>query len=494
SREARKLAGADSSDVGLQQLLWLAQGDVKLPEARKTDALLEQRLMEVLGVLVTNRDARFKEKLDKNCEKWYTAQRGAAAKHSPVTQLTKLRDERKAAFDAGEREYREVEAVVAAQQQAEDQIPDLERHTRDAEAEVEALRAERTRTTARRQQFAEAERGAGAATQARDAAAKRLEQWRGRRSRWQEAERKSAELEIRREQRAEELSRRRQQLVAATEALDAARQAVDALQDERTELETRRRLAALAVEEAAADEALRKAVEAQAAATASEQRAAGLHAPDEKALADLHAKRGDRERLRAQLDAAALVLRLTRDADPHAPPFDLGVDDDPPAPADLAPGATLEQAIRRGFHLIIHGVGVIELCRGRDDRDLDRVARDLDRLDKELALALRSFGEEPDDPAAWNRLTERRFALLEAQRRLEADRKTLKAALPAGGLPALEAKRRTLGQERDALLAEHPALAATPGDTSAADLAARDADWKRRGAQAAAARKLAETT
>src|SRR5262249_1765064 len=75
ARETRKLLGAEKSDCSLNQLLWLDQGQIHLPEARKLDVSLEKRLEEVLGTLVTGRDLDFKKTLDRRCDRWVTPRR-----------------------------------------------------------------------------------------------------------------------------------------------------------------------------------------------------------------------------------------------------------------------------------------------------------------------------------------------------------------------------------------------------------------------------------
>ena len=46
---ALPLLGAEKSTAGLNQLLWLAQGEIGLPERGKLDDSLAQRLVQVLG-------------------------------------------------------------------------------------------------------------------------------------------------------------------------------------------------------------------------------------------------------------------------------------------------------------------------------------------------------------------------------------------------------------------------------------------------------------
>ena len=80
TRKPRELLGVDKSYQGLNQLLWLEQGIVSLPEAKDLDASLEKRLVAVLGIMVTIRDFSFKQHLDRRCDKWF----GIRGEHKPT--------------------------------------------------------------------------------------------------------------------------------------------------------------------------------------------------------------------------------------------------------------------------------------------------------------------------------------------------------------------------------------------------------------------------
>src|SRR5437588_5391775 len=59
ARKTRELLRADKSEQGLNQLLWIDQGIIALPEASKLDTALEKQLVSVLGVMVTGGDLAF---------------------------------------------------------------------------------------------------------------------------------------------------------------------------------------------------------------------------------------------------------------------------------------------------------------------------------------------------------------------------------------------------------------------------------------------------
>ncbi|HEV2945764.1 MAG TPA: ATP-binding protein [Gemmataceae bacterium] len=59
SRKTREMLDADKSTGGLNQLLWLEQGEIGLPKSGDLDDSLERRLVSVLGVLVTGSDLAF---------------------------------------------------------------------------------------------------------------------------------------------------------------------------------------------------------------------------------------------------------------------------------------------------------------------------------------------------------------------------------------------------------------------------------------------------
>src|SRR5207248_10075820 len=97
ARRVRELLGTDTSVGGLNQLLWLDQGEVNLPKPKDLDSSLQQRLLHVLGVLVTGRDQKFMEALAKRCDRWFTPETKKYQKNSEVERLAEERTKRKQA-------------------------------------------------------------------------------------------------------------------------------------------------------------------------------------------------------------------------------------------------------------------------------------------------------------------------------------------------------------------------------------------------------------
>src|SRR5262249_1102007 len=85
SRPARALLRAHRLTTGVNQLVWLAQGEIGLPE-QNLDMSLQEKLSGILGVMVTGRDLAFRQELERRCASWFTPT-GKESKNSSIAQL-----------------------------------------------------------------------------------------------------------------------------------------------------------------------------------------------------------------------------------------------------------------------------------------------------------------------------------------------------------------------------------------------------------------------
>src|SRR5262249_54916022 len=122
TRRVRELLGAERSEQGLNQLLWLDQGVMTLPDASKLDASLEKRLANVLGVMVTGADVGFKQELDKRYSRWFGV-RGEHRPTSPVTELQKQLEERLKKLAELQAKFREVEQAIRDLDDCQNALP-----------------------------------------------------------------------------------------------------------------------------------------------------------------------------------------------------------------------------------------------------------------------------------------------------------------------------------------------------------------------------------
>src|SRR5262249_9774533 len=131
SKKAKEVLGADASGAGLNQLLWLDQGEVELPEAKKLDASLRHQLERVLGTMVTGRDSAFKVELDKLYAELFT-QGGELKKNSAVKQAEKKKEERANACADLQMRFHQLEKAIGQLESCEDGLPALQRAVREA--------------------------------------------------------------------------------------------------------------------------------------------------------------------------------------------------------------------------------------------------------------------------------------------------------------------------------------------------------------------------
>ena len=165
TRRVRELLGADRSDQGLNQLLWLDQGVMTLPDARKLDASLEKQLANVLGVMVTASDLGFKQALDKRYSRWFGV-RGEHRPTSPVTELQNQRQERLKNLAELQTKFRDVEQTIRDLDDCQNALPQAQTDLAAARLELARLQQEQERSHERRKQYECAQRDCQAADDA----------------------------------------------------------------------------------------------------------------------------------------------------------------------------------------------------------------------------------------------------------------------------------------------------------------------------------------
>jgi DNA repair exonuclease SbcCD ATPase subunit len=469
SRKTRELLGSESSAAGLNQLLWLAQGEVELPSPGKLDASLEKRLMDVLGTLVTGRDLDFKKALDRRCEEWFTPT-GALKKQSPIVRLEQQRQERAAALEAEERQYHAVEQAIAELERCEDELPQLQKAVEAAQRELEQLQAERERTEQRRQQHLAAQREYAAAVKALEEVQARLEKWRQAKDRWQESERNVVRAEEHLRLAREARDRCAAEHARALDLLQEARRVEEALLAAREDLDDRRKLLALAQHLATLKQTLQRARELTDEMAELEERIQHTPAPDRTALDKLRANRTEAGKLRAQLQAAGLTLTVIPC---QAVKCHLQLDNQPRRAVELHAERTQRWTLRQRAVIAVPEFGVIELARGQDNQDLERAAQRLAELDRHFAETIRAYQEDPADEGCLDRLTERRVHREMWINRLDAARQELQQLTPHG-VSVLDRRARDCENQRRVLLERRTDLAdwqPTPEDVKAREQA-----------------------
>jgi energy-coupling factor transporter ATP-binding protein EcfA2 len=473
SRKTRELLGAEKSQLGLNQLLWLDQGVVELPEAKDLDTSLEKRLVAVLGVMVTGRDLGFKQALDKRYDRWFGV-RGDFKPTSSVTGWNKQKEERQKKLAEQQTKFHEVEQAIEALDTCERQVPDFERAVRVAKQELDELLREKERSLQRRQQYQKALQDFREAQQQLQAVEGRLHIYHAAKQRWKEAEQEAAQAEAAFEVASQEQSRLAEEHAGRASAVQAARLAVDENLLTRVEIEDCRKLLGLSEQRARVASALERARELHEMVAKLERQIRDAKAPDKATLESLRENRDKAAKLRATLQAEALTLRVTL-TQPVS--LRLQLDGDLAQDMELPPDKQHEWPLRQRARVEIPGTGRVEVARSQENRNLELSAQQLARLHREYRECVLGFGEQPSDTACLNRLTERRLEREKAVAKLEVARRDLQQAAPHG-IGMLEGDLEKLDTQYQVILNRRPDLAGWR--PSEADVAARERQFQMR--------------
>jgi|GEM_PF-3095423 len=428
ARRVRELLGTDKSDAGMNQLLWVDQGDVTLPEARKLDNTLEQRLVSVLGMMVTGRDLAFKQALDEHCDTWFTP-KGKQKSASRLSEYENAKDERQEKLEEHQKKLREVEQTILDMENCLERLPELEKGVLAAQAELQRLKEERDQTNQRRQAFHLAQQEFRAAEQAVRLAQERLTIFQEAKKRWQEAEAEATKSESGLQSSRAERDRLDQERQKKTQALEAARAAEEKHQGGQEVITDCRRLLSLSGQRTRLEAALKRALELAEEIRQLEHRIQEAKGPDSEGLAKLRANRETAARLRVQLQADELSVRVTLR---QQVPFQFQLDGGTSENVSLSPEEPRSWAIRQEGVIDLPNLARIEISRNRQNLDLERAARQLESFARDFRAIVLAFDEQPEDEGCLNRLTNRLVERQSASTSLEAVRRELTQVAPRG--------------------------------------------------------------
>lgn len=452
-REARKLLESENSKDGLNQLLWLGQGETVLPLEDKLNLSLRKRFEEVLGSLLTGRDWDFYSALTRECGVFFT-EKMAVKKSSPVGEAAERLSRAQGHCDELRRRF----------QQSERQRDDFDQATRDikdadeqvAESREEVTRLETAQAASRERRRAHEQALAALTARKKEAAdaAIRLNDFRQAQQRLDEYQIGLAKARS----NLEEIEAHYQATATrAAEARDAARRArddLDAHEALRSELDDRRRLVDFARNISEYEQTLARTVELQRRRGEIDRELSQLAAPDQKELEQLRKKRERALQHRATLDAGLLKVTIR-----PLSPFTLGaeVDEAMGDKLSLEAGETREISVRQQAKLSIDNFGTIEIKRGREDRSLDEVQRELDGLLRAIRDSVAAYGldaQHADVLATLEQRRLRREELLKDARKLQDE---IKLTIP-DGTGSIEAFLSKCTAGRQAILDRQPSL------------------------------------
>jgi DNA repair exonuclease SbcCD ATPase subunit len=463
ARRTRELLGSEKSTGGLNQLLWLTQGEVGLPTAGSIDTSLQKRLVDVLGVLITGRDLSFRQELEKRYRNFFTQEQGKYKKDSAVSVWEQRLQERCKLRDDEKDKLRRWEDAIRQLAENEDERPRRFKAAQDAEAELKRLDEEREQCRERVRLFREATQAHQSAGQRVLQAEQALRQFQEARQRGieQEAKHTAARSAVEAAQTARD--RLAQEHVEKQRDVRAARQAEEQHQAGRDRIEDLRKLLTVGEKLARLEEVLNALTVGAKEVRELEQRLQSTPAPDDEELKKLRENRRKAGELRAQLQAAGLTLNITL-----WQPLTLGLalDGQSTQPVELPAEQPQRWQLRQRVRIDLADLGTLEVARGQANLDLERAAGELSKLEQQFADSIRSFQEDPASDTCLDRLSDRRSQCRAWQQRLDALRAELRKKAPQGR-GVLAAEQVPLESQRQAILARRPELAGksiTAGD------------------------------
>ncbi|MFL5241151.1 MAG: ATP-binding protein, partial [Gemmataceae bacterium] len=450
SRRARELLRANKSTAGLNQLLWLGQGEIGLPEV-SLDTSLQQKLSGILGVMVTGRDLGVRLELDRLCTAWFTAT-GRESRNSLLAQLEEQRRNCLERRDNEKQSFQKYAEALRQLQTLQDQLPQLDLAVKQARKEVDQLTIERESCQARLRAYQEAKNAFTIAEGAVEDASECLRKFGDALKRRQTARDevvKVGRLVEEAEQRCIHCKRNHEEKVAH---LASARRTEQDHQLGRDEIDDRRKLAALVAQIGQLQRNLDAAKKKEKEIAELEKAIQCVAAPDEKTLASLRTNRRQAAHLRAQLKAAEWQLSVAAKKDAV---INLSLEGQPSQAVNLTPGKKVVWSLRQCGSIELPELGTVEVTRSHENLDLANIVRDVDRKDREYQDLVRSFKEDPGDESCLDRLTERRFEREAAEKRIKEVRAELFQLAPRGSDSFL-AERDSLHSRQESLLQRHP--------------------------------------
>jgi DNA repair exonuclease SbcCD ATPase subunit len=439
-----ELVGSSSSEEGLHQLLWLTQAEYRLPDPKKFDADVQSRLRGVLGVLQTPLDDRFIERVRKEWSRWFTSYNtpGQATKLKPQCSLSKSLAALEVCRDRSadiEAKFQNVEAMTERSLALEEGAQRIRTQLQEQSAARDRLQSEYEKSLTRLETHQRAlERRAGAEESLEEA--KTLKRQRV------DAEARVIQSEQQARLAHEKASADEERLNAADTKLRENRRESRRLREAGAECQAKRDAAAQRLHEIelsrqanTARERLRRAEELQAQLDESANRAKERPAPTQTQIKQIEDNRSEAARLRAELQAAGILLIVRPDAGAAAPNVTLDGIARPPRFL-LADGTAIQAEIKQNAEIAIPGWGLVQVARVSDGRSLAQLLADTNRLDKQFAELVAPFGLAGDESLHELRARAAAFDARQAeQRRLQAE---LHSQAPHG----IDALRRELSR------------------------------------------------
>lgn len=459
SRKAREILGCESSKAGLNQILWLEQGTIALPEDRDLDETLERRLETILGTLVTAQDLEFKKALDKACGWWFTPTMRQRSS-SPILQYQQTQKELEERVAQAKRKVKEADDLVLRYEETAAEILPLVKKVAVSEKEVEELEEEAEESRTRTKAHEEALRELEEKDKECKAAKKQLDDYHGAEGRLAIAEREFLQREVALDGAEEEYGGATKEDARADSELRKARRAEAEHRTGQGILDDMQKLVNLKKSTDSLRENIGEAREVEAKVREMEGRLADALAPTKEEIQSLRQELSELTELRASLKAAGLnvTFRVERESTIQASRD--GADYEPFA---LSPDQPTSLSVQQRVSLKIPEFGDMEVGRGETDQNLEEAARRFSDLESAYRDAVSRWGEDPDSIEVLSRLTERRVKRELDAKQLERERTRLEQLAPEG-IAALCLELETTQAGQRPILDRRPGLAAWEPD------------------------------
>lgn len=470
----RELLGVEKSNSGLFQMLWLSQGDIRLPE--RPDPILTKSLESVLGSLITGHDLDFKTRLDRACERWFTPTM-QEKRTSPLKTLeAKLAEERQKSAEI-EKQWTDAETALRQYEEALARQPDLRSDLAKVERELESAALER-------QQIRERLAGYEVARKNVEHCQRLYEQAEGDLRDHDETAREEQAARSERDDLTLALRHAESACVQSDGELDAVRRnaglAGQKLGDHRKAgpaLQARQRLVAIRATQSNLVEKISAVEGLEKERGALEDQMASLPVLSETQIAEIRQRRDRIASLRAQLEAEEIHVAIE-----VTERVEIAVQKDGEAPLTANPPVGLPQnfVVRQNGEFRIGTQAIVRVSRGREARDLELKAAELADLERTQAQSFTAARLEPDDPHAVEHLAARRFQHEERLKQLKALRERIVQAAP-DGLASLRARLSAQQAELADVYSAHPELQAWEPDQSEVDRLRGDLEREEQG-------------
>jgi chromosome segregation ATPase len=404
----RKLCGGSDSSLGLHQLLWLTQAEFRLPEPKRFDTDVQSRLRAVLGVFQTPLDDQFLTRVKEEWSRWFGArskpgERPKLKTDCPLDKDLAFLEKQKQELDTIESQYQEFERMMRRLGSLEVQLRDLRRQQDEKIRSRDLLQQEYEKSLKRldahklaTERFKNAEK---VLVEEQALQTRRADTEQHRRDAERSAETASRKV-VETSQRLQFAEQSMRELRLEIQGLETVRRES---QDRLNEVTERRELLTLKQQKATALDTLKRAEQTAGELEDINKLLRDHPAPDDDTVKKLEENRSKATQLRAELEAAALMLTLV--PDPGAAVPHLVIDGIPTEQVLRETDRTyIRQAVRRRAEIAIPGWGRVGLLRGSDARSLDEIEDELKELERRFAEKLAPFGVAIGDPKALDQL------------------------------------------------------------------------------------------